>query len=253
VRSGAALVTGASRGIGRAIAVQLARDCPLVFVHWANDRAAAEDVVATIEAEGGAAVAVQADLGDPRGPAQLIEAVRAELGRPDAPASGLRVLVSNAGMNPLATIEQVSAEQIDAIMALNVRAPLLLVQAALPLLAQGGRIVFVGSGGTRFATTRSVAYSGSKGAVDVISRTLAAYLGPRGITVNVVAPGVIDTDMNAHWLREDGTAQRWVAEMSPFGRVGQPDDVASIVRFVASEHSGWMTGGWLDATGGARL
>ena len=250
---GAALVTGSSRGIGREIALLLAEDFPLVLVHYARNHEAAEDVVATIRAKGGCAEALRSDLAVADGPRRLIEATRASLARTDTPTRTLRVLVSNAGINLQAGIEDIEAEQIDRTMALNVRAPLLLVKEALSLLGTGGRIIFLGSGSTRFAATRSLIYAGSKGSIDVISRNLAAQLGPRGITVNVVAPGIIDTDMNAAWLRADKAMARRAADMSVFGRVGQPGDVAALVRFVASRASGWMTGGWLDATGGTRL
>ncbi|WP_308257210.1 SDR family NAD(P)-dependent oxidoreductase [Saccharothrix luteola] len=232
-----ALVTGASRGIGRAIALRLAADGMRVVVHYARDDDAARAVV---EEAGGGAFAVRASL-----PSELDALVAA--------LPPLDVLVNNAGIGLPAPIEDVTPEAFDAVFAVNVRAPFFLVQCVLPVLRDGGRIVNISSGATRIAMPVGIAYSMTKGALDTFTRTLAQHLGPRGITVNTVAPGVVDTDANASWLRGDPAAEAAMAARSALGRIGYAEDIADVVSFVASEKSRWMTGAWLDATGGAHL
>jgi NAD(P)-dependent dehydrogenase (short-subunit alcohol dehydrogenase family) len=232
-----ALVTGASRGIGRAIALRLAADGMRVVVHYARDDAAAASVV---EEAGGGAFAVRASLPD-------------ELDALVAALPPLDVLVNNAAIGLPAPIEDVTPEAFDEVFAVNVRAPFFLVQRALPLLRDGGRIVNISSGATRIAMPTGIAYSMTKGALDTFTRTLALHLGPRGITVNTVAPGVVDTDQNASWLRGNPDAEAAMAARSALGRIGFADDIADVVSFVASDNARWMTGAWLDATGGAHL
>ncbi|WP_342777773.1 SDR family NAD(P)-dependent oxidoreductase [Saccharothrix texasensis] len=232
-----ALVTGASRGIGRAIAARLAADGMRVVVHYARDADAARAVV---EEAGGGAFAVRASL-----PSQLDALVAA--------LPPLDVLVNNAGIGLPAPIEDVTPEAFEEVFAVNVRAPFFLVQRALPLLRDGGRIVNISSGATRIAMPVGIAYSMTKGALDTFTRTLAQHLGPRGITVNTVAPGVVDTDVNASWLRGNPAAEAAMAARSALGRIGRADDIADVVSFVASDRARWLTGAWLDATGGAHL
>jgi 3-oxoacyl-[acyl-carrier protein] reductase len=232
-----ALVTGASRGIGRAIALRLAADGMRVVVHHARD---ADAAAAVVERAGGGAFAVRASL-----PAEL-DALVAALPPFD-------VLVNNAGIGLPAAIEDVTPEAFEEVFAVNVRAPFFLVQRALPLLRDGGRIVNISSGATRIAMPVGIAYSMTKGALDTFTRTLAQHLGPRGITVNTVAPGVVDTDVNASWLRGNAEAEAAMAARSALGRIGHVGDIADVVSFVASEDARWVTGAWLDATGGAQL
>ncbi|MBP2340735.1 NAD(P)-dependent dehydrogenase (short-subunit alcohol dehydrogenase family) [Saccharothrix coeruleofusca] len=236
-----ALVTGASRGIGRAIARRLARDGATVVVHYARDDAAAKEVVESIRADGGAAGAVRAELPD-----ELDDLVRA---LPDE----LDIVVNNAGVVARGTIEQIHPDEFDRVFTTNVRAPFLLVQRLLPRLRDGGRIINISSGVTRAVNPELIAYAMTKGALDTFSKTLAQHLGPRGITVNTVAPGAVDTDMNADWLRDNPDSQAAVSAQNALGRVGTPTDVAGVVAFLASEDSRWITANWLDATGGGRL
>ncbi|CAL9639571.1 3-oxoacyl-[acyl-carrier-protein] reductase FabG [Actinosynnema sp. ALI-1.44] len=232
-----ALVTGASRGIGRAIALRLAADGLRVAVHYARDEVAAKEVVAEA---GRGAFAVRASLPDE------VDALFA--GLPE-----LDVVVNNAGVGLPKPIEDVTPGEFDEVFGVNVRAPFFVVQRALPLLRDGGRIVNISSGVTRIAFPEGIAYSMTKGALDTFTRTLALHLGPRGITVNTVAPGVVDTDVNAGWLRGDPVAEASVAARTALGRIGQPGDIADVVSFVASEDARWVTGAWIDATGGAHL
>jgi NAD(P)-dependent dehydrogenase (short-subunit alcohol dehydrogenase family) len=247
-----ALVTGASRGIGRGIAQRLAADGALVVVHYAGNSAAAAETVAAIEADGGAAFSVGQPFGDPDDAAQLFAKLDAELERRTG-STHLDVLVNNAGIALQGGLAETTAEVFDSQFAVNVRAPFFLTQAAAERMTAGGRVITISSGVTRQAWPNLLAYSMSKAAVDVMARTLAKELAPRGITVNVVAAGLVDTDMNAAWLRASDEARAQAASASAFGRVGEPRDIADVVAFVASENSRFVTGQVLDATGGSVL
>ncbi|MER7007176.1 SDR family oxidoreductase [Dactylosporangium sp. NPDC000555] len=241
-----ALVTGGSRGIGRAIAERLARDGARVGVHYGNNEAAAKETASAIEAAGGQTFTVQAELGVPAD-AETLWAVF------DTQADGLDILVNNAGvLGDQAEIQSVTESGFDRVFAVNTRAPFFITQHGLPRLRDGGRIINISTMLTRgFAMPRSIAYAMSKGALDVLTTMLAKQLGPRGITVNTVAPGVIDTDM--HQGRLVGDALAWLSSLSPMGRVGTPEDVADTVAFLASGDSRWITGQWIDASGGTLL
>ncbi|AWN29435.1 SDR family oxidoreductase [Streptomyces sp. NEAU-S7GS2] len=249
-----ALVTGGSRGIGRAISERLARDGARVGVHYGRDGTAAKETVSAIEAGGGQAFAIQAELGVP-GDAEALWAAF------DEQAEGLDILVNNAGINKAADgtlkrIESVTAEDFDLLFAVNTKAPFFIAQQALPRLRDGGRIINTSTGLTRGAAKPElIAYAMTKGAIDVFTSTLAKDLGPRGITVNAVAPGAVNTDMNAAWLQGEANAEarQRVREISPLGRIADPTDIGDIVAFLASDDSRWVTGQWIDATGGALL
>ncbi|GAA2615498.1 SDR family oxidoreductase [Dactylosporangium fulvum] len=241
-----ALVTGGSRGIGRAIAQRLARDGARVGVHYGSNEAAAKETVAAIEADGGQAFAVHARFGAP-GDAETLWAAF------DTQAGGLDILVNNAAILGVpAQIQDVTAAAYDEIFAVNTRAPFFVTRHGLRRLRDGGRIVNIGTMLTRgSAMPASVTYAMSKGALDVLTTMLAKQLGPRGITVNTVAPGVVDTDM--HEGRLVGDALAWLSSLSPMGRVGVPADVADTVAFLASDDSRWVTGQWIDVSGGTLL
>jgi NAD(P)-dependent dehydrogenase (short-subunit alcohol dehydrogenase family) len=241
-----ALVTGASRGIGRAIAERLAHDGALVAVHYGSNDAAAKETVAAIEQAGGQAFPLRAELGVTGD----VEAMFAGL------ADGLRgrpldILVNNAGIGGPGSIEQTTPEQFERLFAVNVRAPFFIVQRALTLMRDGGRIINISSAVSRIALNE-VAYAMTKGAIDVLGRTLANDVDRRGITVNTVAPGVTDTDTNA-WMRDLPEAKAGVAGATALGRIGQPADIADAVAFLASGDGRWVTGHLLDATGGMFL
>ncbi len=160
-------------------------------------------------------------------------------------------MVNNAGIVIDGDLTTTARADFDAQMAINARAPLFVAQAAAARMTAGGRIITISSGVTQQAYPGLLAYTMSKAAIDAMARTLAKELAPRGITVNVVAPGVIDTDMNAGWLRGDDDAR--AASVSAFGRLGEPDDVAAVVSFAASDDARFVTGQFLDATGGSVL
>ncbi|KOU35757.1 SDR family oxidoreductase [Streptomyces sp. WM6378] len=240
-----ALVTGGSRGIGRGIAERLGRDGARVAVHYGANETAAKETVAAIEAAGGSAFTVGQELGVPGDAAALWEAF-------DRQADGLDILVNNAGIGYPIPFGEVSEEAYDRFFAVNAKAPFFVTQLGLSWLRDGGRVVNISSGLARAAVMpETLTYAMTKGALDVFTRNLSKVLGPRGITVNSVAPGVIDTDINASWLRASDEARAATAASSPLGRVGEPSDIADVVAFLASDDGRWITGQWLDATGGA--
>jgi len=239
-----ALVTGGSRGIGRAIARRLAGDGARVGVHYGSNEAAAQETVAAIEAAGGQAFPVPAELGVD-GDAETLWAAF------DRSADGLDILVNNAGiLGDQAEMPAVTTGTFDRLFAVNGRAPFFVTQHGLRRLRDGGRIITIGTVLTRGSgTSRAIAYAMSKAPLDVLTSTLAKQLGPRGITVNTVAPGVIDTDL--HEGRLAGDALAWLSSLSPLGRIGTPADVADVVAFLASDGGRWVTGEWIDVSGGA--
>ncbi|MEU4232091.1 SDR family oxidoreductase [Nonomuraea sp. NPDC026600] len=241
-----ALVTGASRGIGRAVATRLAREGARVAIHYGSNEAAAKETVSAIEAAGGQSFAVRAELGAP-GDAEVLWTAF------DAHADGLDILVNNAGiLGGQAEIDGVTREGFERLFAVNTTAPFFITQLALPRLRDGGRIITVGTMLTRgMAMPGAIDYAMSKAALDVLTPVLAKQLGPRGITVNTVAPGVIDTDM--HEGRLVGEALAWLSSLSPLGRLGTPADVADVVSFLASDDSRYVTGHRLDASGGTTM
>ncbi|MFZ0377094.1 MAG: SDR family oxidoreductase [Solirubrobacteraceae bacterium] len=243
-----ALLTGGSRGIGRAIAQRLALEGAWVAVHYGHDETAAQETVASIEGEGGQAVAIRAELGTAGDVDTLFSALAAEL-----EDLRLDILVNNAGGSmKVGSIEGTTTQQFDQVFALNVRAPFFIIQRALPLLPAGGRIINISSADSRIALPAELAYSMAKGAVNVLGRTLAHAVGERGITVNSVAPGITDTEPNA-WIHASPEIESRTASASAVGRIGQPADIADIVAFLASEDARWITGHLIDATGGTFL
>lgn len=248
-----ALVTGASRGIGRAIAERLARDGALVVAHYGKSRAAADETLANIEAAGGRAFLVGADLAaGPDAIAALFAQVDAGLAQ-HGEGKAIDILVNNAGIDRPLVLEQLGIAQFDEVFATNVRGPFLVTQAAAARMRDGGRIVNISSGLTRVTQANELAYTMSKGAIDKMTSVLAQHLGARGITVNSVAPGVTDTDMVAGWLHADPGAAQAVGQMAALGRIAQPEDIADVVSLIVSADAHWITGQWIDATGGFRL
>jgi NAD(P)-dependent dehydrogenase (short-subunit alcohol dehydrogenase family) len=243
-----ALVTGGSRGIGRAIAERLARDGATVVLSYARDRAAAEDTVAGIAKRGGKAMAVHAPFGEHGDAERLWHAYDEATGH-----AGVDIVVNNAGIGRSSDLVALTEDEFDELFAVNVRAPLFVVQGAVSRIRDHGRVINISSGVSRIAMPEILAYGATKGALDTLTLNLAKALGPRGITVNSVAPGIVDTDVNAGWLRGNPEAERQAASVSALGRIGQPDDIASVVAFLASEDGRWVSGRVVDATGGSGL
>ena len=246
-----ALVTGASRGSGRAIAVRLAREGALVAAHYGRDKKSAAATVREIGKNGGKAFAVQADLSSLAGVHTLFEALDQELEKRTG-AKEFDVLVNNAGVSAVASIEQTSEETFDGIFAVNVKAPFFIVQQALGRLRDGGRIINITSALSQMGYPAKAAYAMSKAAINNFTLALAKQLGPRGITVNALGPGIVNTDMNAGWLRTP-QGQRAAASAAALGRAGEPEEIADVAAFLASPESRWMTGAYLDVSGGSLL
>ncbi len=246
-----ALVTGASRGIGRAVAERLGRRGTVVAVHYGHDEAAAKEAVEAVRAEGGEAFPVRAELGEVSAADVLFGQVEEGL-RELTGSTGLDVLVNNAGIGCRGDIAGITPEALDRVYAVNVRAPVLVAQRALPLLRDGGRIVNVSSAASQIAHPQILGYAMSKGAIDAFARSLAKQLGERGITVNNVAPGLIDTDFHGDRLKDAKEAAA-AASQSVFGRIGQVADVADVIAFLTSEEARWVTGERLEIAGGAYL
>ncbi|MFJ9946677.1 SDR family oxidoreductase [Kitasatospora sp. NPDC091207] len=241
-----ALVTGSSRGIGRATAVRLAREGALVAVHCSHNREAADETVVRIEKEGGRAFAVSAELGVPGDVHELFLALEKGL-KERTGGTTLDILVNNAGVMGGIAPEEVTPEQFDRLFAVNAKAPFFIVQRALGLIPDGGRIINISSGLTRVANPQEVAYAMTKGAVDQLTLHFAKHLGPRNITVNSVGPGITD---NGTPIFDNPEAVAAMAGYSVFNRVGQTRDVADVVAFLAGDDSRWITGSYLDASGG---
>lgn len=241
-----ALVTGGSRGMGRATALALGAAGARVIVHYGRNADEAKAVVEQIRAAGGRADAVAADLAAPDGAHKLAAQVRDLIG-----GGRLDILVSNAGISNATPFDTMTVKDFDALFAVNVRAPYFLVQQLLPVLGDGASIVFVSSLGARAAVGTLSAYASTKGAINTLVKYFAAALGERGIRVNAVAPGVIDTDMSNFTKTEQGRAV--VMGMQTLKRIGQPDDVASVIAFLASDDARWISGDIVAVDGGSRL
>jgi 3-oxoacyl-[acyl-carrier protein] reductase len=247
-----ALITGASRGIGRATASALAEAGAHVLVHYGRSAQDAESLVADIRSKRGCADAIKADLGTPDGATLLAREVRSIVGE------RLDVLVLNAGISKAARIADHTVEDFDNLFAINVRSPFFLVQQLLPVLGEGSNIIVISSAVARTVVGKPglenpsiLAYASTKGALETLVRNWAAILGPHGIRVNAVAPGVIDTDMSNFTKTEAG---REVAlGMQALKRIGKPEDVADVVAFLASDAARWITGASIPADGGTKL
>ena len=247
-----ALVTGASRGIGRATTLALARAGAHILIHFGRSRQEAESLADEIKTSGGRADAVSADLGTPDGASSLARQVRTIVG------DRLDILVLNAGISKSARIADYTIEDLDNLFATNVRGPFFLVQQLLPVLGEGSSIVAITSAVDRTVVGKPglenpsvLAYASTKGALETLVRNWAAILGPSDIRVNAVAPGVIDTDMSNFTKTEAG---REVAlGMQALKRIGKPEDVADVVAFIASDAARWITGASIPVDGGSKL
>ncbi|TDR42050.1 3-oxoacyl-[acyl-carrier protein] reductase [Tahibacter aquaticus] len=240
-----ALVTGASKGIGAAIAKALAAAGAAVVVNYASDKAGADTVVAAITAAGGKALAVQADVTKAADGQALVEAAIQQFGRLD-------ILVNNSGVYKFGALEDITEADFHQQFNVNVLGLLLTTQAAAKHLGEGASIINIGSVVARITPAGSAVYTGTKGAVDAITGVLSRELGPRKIRVNALNPGMIETE-GAHSAGFIGSDfQSWAVSQTPLGRIGQPQDIASIAVFLASDDSYWLTGEQLLAGGGTR-
>lgn len=240
-----AIVTGASKGIGAGIARQLAADGAKVIVNYTTSKTGADKVVDDIEAAGGAAFAVCADVRNKADVDALIDTALQRFGRLD-------IVVNNAGIYEFAKIEETTEARYRQQFDINVLGTLLVVGAASPHLSRGGSIVNISSFVTRVLPSESAIYSGTKGAVDAITGVLSRELGPRGIRVNAVNPGLIETEGTHATGAMDSDFKTWNEGLTPLGRIGQVQDIAPIVSFLASDEAGWITGEVILGSGGMR-
>jgi len=240
-----ALVTGASRGIGRATAMALAKGGAQVLVHYGRGATEADAVVREIRDGGGRADMVSADMAAPDGPHTLAAEVRRIIG------DRLDILVANAGIANDATIEDMTVANFDAMFAVNVRAPFFLVQQLLPILGKGSSVVLLSSLAAHASVGTLSAYSATKGAIDTLVKHFASALGERGIRVNAVAPGVVETDMSSFARTDAG--RDFTLGLQALKRVAQPDDIADAIAFLASDAARWITGDTLRVDGGSKL
>ena len=240
-----ALVTGASRGIGRATAIGLAKAGAHVIVHYGRSAADAQSVLAEIHDAGGRADAVAADLAAPDGAFKLAEQVRRIAG------DRLDILVANAGVGKMKTIEETTIEDFDELFAVNVRAPYFLVQQLLPVLGEGGAVVLLSSVVAVSSVGALSAYAATKGAIDTLVKHFATALGERGVRVNAIAPGVVETDMSSFAKSDAG--RDYTLSMQTLKRVAQPGDIADTIVFLASDSARWVTGQTLRVDGGSKL
>jgi 3-oxoacyl-[acyl-carrier protein] reductase len=238
-----ALVTGGSRGIGRAVVERLARDGATVIFSYQRDEAAADDVVNAISTAGGTVWAVQADQAEAQEVVRLYDVAEDKAG-------ALDIVVNNAAVGTVGLIADTSAIEFDRVMAVNLKGTFVSVREAARRLRGGGRIINVSTVNTVMPAPGIGLYAASKGAVEQLTIIAAHELGPRGITVNTVSPGATDTDM----LRANNSAEgvKEMSAMSPLGRLGQPADVADVIAFLAGPDGRWMTGQNLRAGGGIR-
>ena len=245
-RNGIAIVTGASRGIGRAIAERLARDGLTVVVNYARSAGEAEAVVRGIVGRGGRAIAIQADMGSVADARRLVRDAHAHCGRLD-------VLVNNAAIAPMRVFTDVTEEELEAVFAVNARGPYFAMQEAARLLPERGRIVNISSGATTVGFAGMSAYLGAKAALEQFSLVLANELGPRGITVNTILVGVTQTKM-----LDDAAAfftpqvRGMMIQRTPLRRLGEPADIADVVAFLVTEDARWVTGQSIRVDGGVR-
>jgi 3-oxoacyl-[acyl-carrier protein] reductase len=240
-----ALVTGASRGIGRATALALGRAGAQIVAHYSSGAQEVEAVVKEIRAAGGRAEPIAADLSARDGAHDLAKRVRAIVGE------RLDILVANAGVSKAAPLEEMTLEDFDRLFAVNVRAPYFLLQQLLPCLQKDSSVIFVSSLAARAAVGNISAYAATKGAVSTLVKYLATALGPRGIRVNAVAPGVVDTDMSNFTKTEAG--REATLNMQSLKRIAQAEDIAGVIEFLATDAARWVTGDILSADGGSRL
>ena len=245
LQSKIAVVTGASRGIGRAIALRLAKDGALMVINYQKNAEAAAAVVREI---GGEAFAVQGDVGSVAGIHQFFQSLDAELTKRRG-SPQFDILVNNAGIGRQGTVETTSEEIFDELMAVNVKGSFFVTQEAISRLRDGGRIINLSSALSRHPIPDMAAYSMGKAAINLFTMILAADLGKRGITANAIGPGLTVTDLTAH-ARQDPQAVQAVSAHTALGRLGEAEDIAGVAAWLASEDAGWVTGQYIEASGG---
>lgn len=244
-----AIITGGSRGLGKSAALKLAQQGVDIILTYHSNEAAAHAVVAEIEAGGRRAAALRLDTGNVASFAAFAEQLR-QLLAAKWQRDGFDFLVNNAGVGVHAAIADTTEAQFDMLFNIHFKGVFFLTQQLLPLIADGGRIVNVSTGLTRFALPGYAAYASMKGAVEVLSKYMAKELGARGIAVNVIAPGAIETDFGGGAVRDNAQLNGFVASQTALGRVGLPEDIGGAIASLLSENSGWINAQRIEASGG---
>jgi NAD(P)-dependent dehydrogenase (short-subunit alcohol dehydrogenase family) len=246
-----AIVTGGSRGLGRSMALHLARDGADIILTYQQNEAAAQDAVAEIEALGRKAAAFQLDVAD----SSAFPAFAAKVGQQLANwgHDGFDILINNAGSGLHVPLMELTEDQFDGMIAIHLKSALFLTQALAPRLNDGGRILNISSGLTRFTVAGAGAYAAAKGGVEVLTRYLARELAGRRISVNTLAPGAIATDFGGGRVRDDAALNAWVVSQTALGRAGLADDIGGAAASLLAEGSGWITGQRIEASGGMGL
>ncbi|MDR6394064.1 SDR family NAD(P)-dependent oxidoreductase [Herbaspirillum seropedicae] len=244
-----ALITGGSRGLGKNTALHLARDGAGVILTYVGNQQAAEATVAELQALGAVAVALRLDLADSASFPAFAQAVREAL-KTHWQAEHFHYLVNNGGMGMHASIEETSEAVFDALFKVHLKGPFFLTQALLPLLAQGGRIINISSGLARFSLPGYAAYASMKGGVEVMTRYMAKEFGARGIVVNTVAPGAIETDFGGGRVRDNAELNSFVAHQTALGRAGLPDDIGAAIASLLRPDNGWINAQRVEVSGG---
>ncbi|MBU9852116.1 SDR family NAD(P)-dependent oxidoreductase [Rahnella aceris] len=244
-----AIVTGGSRGLGKNAIEKLAKKGVDVILTYHNQAAAAQEVVISVEAQGGKAVALQLNTGESGRFDGFVVQVKAQL-QQIWQRDTFDFLINNAGVGLHQSFADTTEEQFDLMMNVHLKGPFFLTQKLLPLMADGGRILNISSGLARFALPGSSAYAMMKGGIEVLTRYQAKELGARGITANVLAPGAIETDFSGGMVRDNPDVNRLVASNTALGRAGLPDDIGDMVALMLSDEAGWMTAQRVEASGG---
>ena len=247
-----ALITGGSRGLGKNTALKLAERGIDIILTYRSGAEEAQQVVQQIEALGRRAVALPLDVADSRGFADFAAQVKAALAQ-HWQRERFDYLVNNAGIGLRASFEETSEEQFDQLMNIQLKGPFFLTQKLLPLIADGGRILNVSTGLARFALPGYAAYAAMKGGIEVLTRYQAKELGARGITVNVVAPGAIETDFGGGLTRDNAQVNSFVASQTALGRAGLPDDIGGAISSLLQPENRWITGQRIEVSGGMFL
>jgi len=246
-----AIITGGSRGLGRNSAVALARSGVDVILTYNTNRAEADSAVAEIGSFGRRAAALQLDAGAVATFPAFADAVKAVLAKWET--DRFDILINNAGYAARGAFGQIAEADVDGLINIHFKGPLFLSQTLVPLMNDGGRIVNISSGLARFTGPGSLAYGAMKGAVEVMSRYMAEELGPRGITVNVVAPGAIETDFGGALLRNNPEVKKHIASITALGRAGVADDIGPMIASLVSDANRWITGQRIEVSGGMHL
>jgi len=246
------LITGGSRGLGKSMALHLADKGQDAVITYHSREKEAQEVVAAIEAKGRKAAALQLDVADHASYGAFADTLRATLEK-NWQRTDFDALVNNAGIGAHAAFEDTTEEQFDAMVNVHLKATFFLTQKLLPMIRDGGKILNVSSGLSRFSLPGYAAYATMKGGVDVLTRYMAKELGPRGITANVVAPGAIETDFGGGLVRDNKEVNQMIASGTALGRVGLPDDIGGLVSALLSDDFGWVNGQRIEASGGVFL